>query len=67
MYSREGKTQGDPIAMFSNGIGILALIKNLKYGCTYVTQPWCADNISALGMFARVKSYFNSSKRNGPG
>ena len=56
-------TQGDSIAIVFYGIGILPLIKNLKDYFSSVTKPWYTDNAGALGMFARVREYFNSLKR----
>ena len=60
MQSREGVTQGYPIAMIAYGIGTLPLIKNIKWEIPDVTQPWYADNDRALGTFARIETYFNS-------
>ena len=53
--------------MIYYGIGILLLIINLKTEFPDVTQPWYADNAGALGMFAKIKAYFYSLKRHGPG
>ena len=55
-------TQVFPLAMVAYGIGILLMIKNLKAGFPDVTQPWYDDDAGALGIFARVGSYFNSLK-----
>ena len=49
--------------MFTYGIGILLLIKTLKAGFTDLTNPWYVENGGALGIFARIKSYFNSLKQ----
>ena len=62
-----GVTQGDPLAMITYGIGILPLINNIKREIPDVTQPWYADNSGALGMFARIETYFDSLTRQGPG
>ena len=40
LHSKEGVTQGDPLAMIAYRIGILPLIKNLKREIPDVTQPW---------------------------
>ena len=67
MHSKEGVTQGDPLAMIAYSIGILPLIKNLKREIPDVTQPWYTDDAGALGMFAIIDTSFNSLTRQGPG
>ena len=67
MHSREGMTQGYPLAMFAYGIDVLPVIKWLKAEDPEITQPWYADYASALGMFVIIKLYFNSLKRFVPG
>ena len=59
--------QGGTIAMIAYGIGILPLIKNLKQETPDVTQPWYTDDAGALGIFARLETYFDSLTRQGPG
>ena len=66
LHSREGATQGDPLAMVAYCIVILPLIKSLKSEFTDVTQPWYDDDAGALGTFANVKLYFNLLKLFGP-
>ena len=46
--------------MASYGIVILSLIKHLRAEFRDATQPFYADNSSALGTFANTKLYFNS-------
>ena len=53
--------------MIAYGIGILPLIKNMKRAIPDVTQPWYADYARALGMFARLKTYFDSLTCQGSG
>ena len=67
LHSREGMTQGDPIAMIEYGIGILPLIKNIKQEIPDVTQTCYAENSGALGTFARLETYFDSITRQEPG
>ena len=67
LHSREGVTQGDPLIMISYGIRILPLIKNLKWETHDVTQPWYADNIRALGTFAKIETNFYLLPRQGLG
>ena len=66
MHSRGGVIKGDPLEMISYGIGILPLIKNLKWDIPDVTQTWYADNTGALVTFTRIETYFNSLTRQGP-
>jgi hypothetical protein len=40
MFSREGVTQGHPIAMFCYGIGILPMVRQLKAIYPELKQPW---------------------------
>ena len=67
LHRREGVTQGDPLAMIAYGIGILPLTKNLKRAIPDITQPWYADDAGDLGTFARLETYFDSLKLQGPG
>ena len=66
LHSKEGVTQGDPLAMISYMIHIFPLIKNLKQDIPDVTQPWCADDDGALGTFAIIDTYFYSLTRQCP-
>ena len=47
LYSREGTTQGDPLAMAMYTIGNLPLIQQLSI--SPATQAWFADNATADG------------------
>ena len=67
LHSKEGVTLRDPLSMIAYGIVILPLIKNLKQEIPDVTHPWYADDTGALGMFARLETYFDSLTRQGPG
>ena len=67
MQSRKGVTQGDPLTMVAYGIGVIPLIQRLKVAYTNVTQTWYNDYTSALGNNKKIKLYFNSLKRLGPG
>ena len=60
-------TQVDTLTIIAYGISILPLIKNLKCEIPDVTQPWYADDSGALGMFARLETYFGLLKFQGPG
>ena len=55
-------TNGDPLAMFTYGIGIILLMKLPKAEFTDVTQPWYSDDAGALSTFANFELNFNYSK-----
>ena len=59
--------QGDPLGMFAYVIGVLPLIKRLKAAYPDITQPWYADNSSALGTLNNIGLYSNSFKQFGSG
>ena len=67
LNSRESVTQGDPLAMVVYRIGVLSLIKLLKAAHPVITQPCCADNDCALGVFDNIGLHFNLLKYFGPG
>ena len=49
-------TQGEPLDMITCGIGILPLIRKLKWEIHDVTQPWYADDAITFGTFARIET-----------
>ena len=57
MHSREGMTQGGPLALATYNIGLLPPIKNLKTEFSDISQPWYTDDTCALEKFIRVKAY----------
>ena len=57
LQSREGVTQGDPLAVVAYGIGFLPLIEQPNEVYPEVTQPWYADNMGALGTYGNIKLY----------
>ena len=65
-YSKEGVTQGDPLAMVAYGVAILPLIRKLKELNQLLTQSWYADDASAAGTFDRILKLFNDLVRIGP-
>ena len=62
LHSREGVTQGYPLVMVSYGIGIVLLIKGLKFAYPEVTYTWYVETFGALGIFDNLEQYFNSLK-----
>ena len=67
LHSRQGVMQGSPLAIITYRIGILPLIRNLKWEIPDVTQPQYADNAGVLCTFTRLENYFDSLIRQGPG
>jgi hypothetical protein len=67
IFSKEGVTQGDPIAMFCYGIiGILPMIRDLKQRHSELKQPWYADDAGALGSFDAIARMFTDLMKIGP-
>ena len=66
VYSQEGVTQGDPLAMVAYGIGILPLIRLLKAKAPSLHQSWYADDASAAGRLELIAEYFEELMRIGP-
>ena len=52
LHSKEGVTQGDPLAMIAYGIGVLPLIRVLRSDHPQVSQPWYADGTGRGGSLA---------------
>ena len=59
LYSREGVTQGHPIAMVAYSIGVIPSTKRLKAEFPDITQPWYSDGDGTLGTFESIKLYFH--------
>ena len=66
MHSKEGVTQGDPLAMIAYGIGVLTLIRELRNTHPRVTQPWYADDAGARGTFQQILEHFWDLQARGP-
>ena len=66
IHSKEGVTQGDPLAMFAYGIGVLPLIRRLKRSHPNLFQPWYADDAGAGGSFTDIRSMFEELQKIGP-
>ena len=65
LHSKEGVTQGDPLAMIDYGIGVLPLIRDLSRDHPHVTQPWYADDAGAGGKFGDVMAHFRDLQQRG--
>ena len=63
VHSREGTTQGDPLAMSIYGIAILPLIQKLQ---GLYRQLWFADDASAGGKITQLKDWWTRMQGLGP-
>jgi hypothetical protein len=66
LFSKEGVTQDNPLAMSGYGVGILPLICLLKYEFPEVKQPWYADDAGAGGCFSDLCRFFAWLQEIGP-
>ena len=66
ILSREGVTQGDPLAMVGYGVDVLPLIQKLKAEFPQVSQPWYADDARAGASFKYILAFFQRLKAIGP-
>ena len=66
LYSKEGVTQGYPLAMIAYGIGVLPLIRELRDAYTHVNQTWYADDAGAGGGFGHILEHFQDLQARGP-
>ena len=64
LLSREGTTQGDPLAMAMYAIGILPLINQLNP--LPAKQAWFADDATAEGQIQHLHDWWTSLNHNGP-
>ena len=58
MHSKEGMTQGDPLAMITYGIWVLPLIRDLRDSHHCIPQPLYANDTGAGGEFERILGHF---------
>ncbi len=65
MHSREGTTQGCPLAMLAYSVGILPLISKLKDPSLHA-QSWYADDSSCGGKLRRILNWFRQLLNLGP-
>ena len=66
MHSKEGVTQGDPLAMIAYVIGVLPLIRELRDAHPRATQTWYADDAGAGGTFHQAQAHFLDLQSRGP-
>ena len=66
ILSREGFTQGDPLAMGNYALSTRHPIETLKEKAPGVLQAWFADDDTALGMLEKLRVYWEQLKTIGP-
>ena len=64
--SREGTTQGDPLAMAMYALAITPLIKRLKEQVPTASQVWFADDSSAAGRLVALRNWWQHLMILGP-
>ena len=65
LYSQEGTTQGDPLAMPMYALAVLPLIKEVNPDKS-VIQSWYADNASAAGSVSSLREWWDALVTLGP-
>lgn len=63
LYSQEGTTQGDPLAMPFYALATVPLINTLT---STVDQTWYADDAAATGKIANLRSWWDDISTHGP-
>lgn len=63
LFSQEGTTQGDPLAMPMYALATIPLIKKLK---GHSKQIWYADDAAAIGKLADLRAWWDHLTREGP-
>ena len=63
IFSREGTTQGDPLAMPMYAIATIPLIWRISNS---VTQVWYADDTAALGSVTELRNWWDNLVKLGP-
>ena len=59
IYSREGTTQGDPMAMFFYGVSLLPLIRK-SMDLNNVLQSWYADDFAAIAKLKELEIWLKN-------
>ena len=66
LLSKEGVTQGDPLAMTLYGITLLPLIESLRKDVPEVLQPWYADDAAMVGKVEDLRTAMELLQERGP-
>ena len=67
MFSKEGTTQGDPMAMPWYALSTTVLINKLRSDCSSVSQVWLADDASGAGKIRQLFEWFCVLDNDGAG
>ena len=60
LFSKEGVTQGDPLAMIAYGLATIPLMKSLvRVDDVDWSQIWYADDASVMGPFSEINKFFD--------
>ena len=66
LFSVEGVTQGDPLAMVMYGLALLPLIRSLRPEVDGDwTQSWYADDGQAVGRFDKLREWWDKLVKEG--
>ena len=65
LLSKEGVTQGDPLAMLLYGLAVLPLVRELKNSNKW-KQNWYADDSACLAQLLLVREWFDRLMVEGP-
>ena len=60
LYSKEGATLVDPLAMMAYGLGVLSLNQELWKAHPGVNQPWYVDYAGAGGTFEGIRHHIDN-------
>ena len=66
LYSSEGTTQGDPLAMPMYAIATIPLINKLHCNVDDVKQAWYANDASAAGKITRLREWWSHLSSHDP-
>ena len=66
LLSQEGTTQGDPLAMPFYALAIRPLIDTLSANVPQVKQVWYADDATAVGKLADLRTWWSNISTVGP-
>ena len=66
LWSREGTTQGDPMAMLFYAAATLPLIRELKSSASEGPQTWFADDSAKAGGLQPVRKWWDLLNERGP-
>ena len=67
IYSREGTTQGDPLAMPWYSLSTVPIINELKHSSPNVKQVWLADDASSAGKLKPLYEWYQQLVEKGDG